>query len=566
MKNFNLEANKQNTGMYDGLEPYIFISYSHRDSKKMAEVCRVLAKSGCRFWYDNGLHSGDDWNYVIAEHLQKSSLCLLLLSREAANSIYVKNEIIFAQNHRIPLNVLSLEKFELPIDVEIMISGIHRDEMNGEYEPKLLESLPGEVFDSATKQQDGPHGNIEHPLFQIHEELSDRQGTISCLGRHRNLAYQVLVQIDYITNISMDLLIGNARTAATLSHPIFPKIYDVVIKNGKMYTFQEYRGEVFLDNYLETHKLQESRIIEWISDIIDAVDFLFSYGYSFRDFSRGNLVVTQNNKLAFTRLQNPHYGFIKLQPENRQYYFEKEAEEIAVLLYQLCTRRIPILPFDIVSSEELSKAFIDKVNLILQKSTKEQHRIKYGSFKEIKKDLNLRRIGIGDAWFLKKRKVKLKQYESIKEKNLMSVFTGDKVEDSTESLEEKFGFESTVSLMEDSKVAGFGMPDISQYQDISTKPMIRIKFCSTGQVMEFYKNEIMIGRNSNCDMIVNQPSLSRHHAVIRLESYDKYSIEDLRSTNGTYVASSDKRIPPMKHISIHKGEIVQLGKIKLELC
>lgn len=63
------------------------------------------------------------------------------------------------------------------------------------------------------------------------------------------------------------------------------------------------------------------------------MDYLFSQNLGFGDFARGSLVVTNDKKLALTRLQNNYYGVIKLQLENRQYYFEKEVEEIAVLLY-----------------------------------------------------------------------------------------------------------------------------------------------------------------------------------------------------------------------------------------
>lgn len=153
--------------------------------------------------------------------------------------------------------------------------------------------------------------------------------------------------------------------------------------------------------------------MEWTSDIIDAVNYLFSQNLGFRDFARGSLVVTRDKKLALTRLQNNYYGVIKLQRENRQYYFEKEVEEIEVLLYQLCTGIVPVLPCDKISSDTLSKAFVDKVNLILQKSMKEDYRIKYSSFGEITADLNLRRISMADARFLKKRQAKLKECEII---------------------------------------------------------------------------------------------------------------------------------------------------------
>lgn len=541
----------QNNGMYEGSAPYIFISYSHRDTISMTEVCNVLRQRGGRFWYDSGLHSGDDWNMVIASHLEKASVCLLLLSREAAASEYVKNELNFAQNHRIPIHVVLIGNFELPIDIEMMIGRIQMIEKKSGYEQKLMESLPGELFDSAYEYEETSHKEIDHPLFQVGDEIANRQGTISYLGVHKSLGYELLVQADYNSNVSRKLMLNQARIAANLSHPVFPKIYDVMIKNGNMYTFQEYRGEIFLDKYLEDHKLQEMEIVTWISSVIDAMDYLFSQNLGFRDFARGSLVVTRDKKLCLTRLQNNFYGVIKLQMENRQYYFEKEVEEIAVLLYQLCTGRIPVLPFDMISSDTLSKAFVDKVNLILQKSTKEDHRIKYSVFREITADLNLRRISMGDARFLKKRKAKLKEYETIKKNNLSGVFTSSDSVVNKWNLEEQFGFESTV-VLKDAALAKI--------------PLIRIRICSTGQVLEFAKDEIVIGREQSCDMVLNQPVLSRFHAKVRRLSENEYVLEDMNASNGTCATSNGGRLQPGQKANVRKGEIILIANIELQIC
>ena len=547
----NNEAKHSNSGMYEGGAPYIFISYSHRDTDSMISICNVLSQNGGRYWYDSGLHSGDDWNMVIASHLEKATVCLLLLSREAAASEYVKNELNFAQNHRIPIHVVLLETFELPIDLEMMLGRIQMIEKTAGYERKLLGSLPGELFDDSFEQIDAGHKGIDHPLFQVGEEIANRQGTISYYGIHKSLGYDLLVQEDHNSNASRETMLNQARIAANLSYPLFPKIYDVTIKNGNMYTFQEYRGEVFLDHYLKDHKLQETEIVEWISAIIDAVDYLFSQNLAFRDFARGSLVVTRDHKLALTRLQNNYYGVIKLQLENRRYYFEKEVEEIAVLLYQLCTGSIPVLPFGMMSSDRLSKSFVDKVNLILQKSTKEDHRIKYSSFKEIIADLNLRRISMGDARFLKKRQVKLKEYETIKKNNLSIVFTSNDSMVDKGNLEEQFGFESTVVLTNDES------PAISS--------LIRIRICSTGQVVEFAKNEITIGRGQACDMALNQPSLSRFHVKVYRISDDEYLVEDMNASNGTYITSTEEQLLPGEKVKVQKGAIIKLADIQLQI-
>ena len=541
----------RSSGMYEGNAPYIFISYSHRDTLRMTAVCNVLRQRGGRFWYDSGLHSGDDWNMVIASHLEKAAVCLLLLSREAAASEYVKNELNFAQNHRIPIHVVLLDDFELPIDIEMMLGRIQMIEKTVGYEQKLLESLPGEIFDSGFERSEVNHNGIDHPLFQVRDEIANRQGTISYHGIHQSLGYELLVQADHNSNASRDMLLSQAKIAANLSHPVFPKIHDVMIKGGNMYTFQEYRGEVFLDYYLKDHKLQEMEIVEWISAIIDAVDYLFSQNLGFRDFACGSLVVTRDKKLALTRLQNNYYGVIKLQLDNRQYYFEKEVEEIAVLLYQLCTGRIPVLPFDTISSDRLSKSFVNKVNLILQKSTKEDQRIKYSSFREITVDLNLKRISMGDARFLKKRQAKIKEYEAIKKNNLSESFTCNDNVVSKGNLEEQFGFESTVVLTAETH---------------TDSPLIRIRICSTGQVLEFAKDVIVIGRGQTCDMVLNQPALSRFHAKVYRMSDDEYLLEDMNASNGTYITSANQQIEPGQKANIRKGDIFQLAHIKMQIC
>lgn len=256
--------------LHSQVEIYVFAESSMLNP--MTAVCNILRQSGGRFWYDSGLHSGDDWNMVIASHLEKAAVCLLLLSRETAVSEYVKNELNFAQNHRIPIHVVLLETFELPIDIEMMLGRIQMIEKKTGYEQKLLESLPGELFDASYEQQNTSHKRIDHPLFQVVDEIANRQGTVSYLGVHKSLGYELLVQADYSSNASREMMLRQARTAAKLSHPVFPKIYDVMIKNGNMYTFQEYRGEIFLDQYLKDHKLQQSEIVEWISAVIDAVE------------------------------------------------------------------------------------------------------------------------------------------------------------------------------------------------------------------------------------------------------------------------------------------------------
>lgn len=205
-----------------------------------------------------------------------------------------------------------------------------------------------------------------------------------------------------------------------------------------------------------------------------------------------------------------------------------------------------------MSSDRLSKSFVDRVNLILQKSTKEDHRIKYSLFKEIIADLNLRRISMGDARFLKKRQAKLKEYETIKKNNLSIAFTSNDSMVDKGNQEEQFGFDSTVVLTNDEPPA--------------MSSLIRIRICSTGQVLEFARNEITIGRSQACDMVLNQPSLSHFHVKVYRISDDEYIVEDMNTSNGTYITSIEKQLLPGEKVKIQKGVIIKLAVIQLQIC
>jgi two-component system, NtrC family, response regulator AtoC len=70
---------------------------------------------------------------------------------------------------------------------------------------------------------------------------------------------------------------------------------------------------------------------------------------------------------------------------------------------------------------------------------------------------------------------------------------------------------------------------------------------------------ITIGRSSKCDVPIFDKSISRRHAVVRVD--DPITIEDLDSANGTRVAGD--RIAPRVPVPIRQGEVVELGDVSV---
>lgn len=559
------------TMIYEGAEPYVFISYSHKDIQEMREVAAVLWRNGVRFWYDDGLHSGDDWNYSIATHLKNCSVCLLLLSPNSASSDYVKNELNFAMNHRIPIHTLLLRSFEIPLDIELMTGRVQMLEMNDGYTAKLLNAIPVEVF----RQESGAAAQSEesyvHPLFEQGKEYLNLQGTKTYQGKHRSLGYPCAVQTDILRSGTEKEVNALISWVGGINHPLFPRLYDVVIRNGVIRTYQEYGNEVFLHEYLKEHRLSEKQIREWILLVVDGMEYLFHRKLTMRDFARGSIAVAEGERICLFRLHHVHYGLIRITEETKQYYFDNALREIAVLLAQLCTCNIPLLPLRIVEEKAYSNAFLDVVNLVIQKCSREYGRTQYYSFSQIKQDLAKQRITFGEKRFLKTRREKLKQYEAAqKQRKETFTFTDGpvmpvKLAPVTQTLEEQFGFDETVVLQDHSqRSATAGNPDKAV--------QIRVMECSTGSLFEFEKSSIIIGRDASCDIRWEQRYVSRRSVTVTRRGENVYAVTEMNTANGAQVSYTkdgktyeNLQIPAGGSVEVPIGAVIIIGGAQFRL-
>lgn len=73
------------------------------------------------------------------------------------------------------------------------------------------------------------------------------------------------------------------------------------------------------------------------------------------------------------------------------------------------------------------------------------------------------------------------------------------------------------------------------------------------------KEKISIGRDSDNDIYINNLAISRYHARILYQD-DKIFIEDLESSNGTYL--NGKKI---SHTEINENDTILIGKYKLNI-
>ena len=108
--------------VYEGSEPYLFISYSHLDAGAVEPLLKELTEKGFRFWYDEGIAPGSEWPEDVARHLNGAAVVLAFISPNSMNSENCRREINFALSKEKPLLSVTLEKTKLPLGMEMQLS------------------------------------------------------------------------------------------------------------------------------------------------------------------------------------------------------------------------------------------------------------------------------------------------------------------------------------------------------------------------------------------------------------------------------------------------------------
>ena len=75
------------------------------------------------------------------------------------------------------------------------------------------------------------------------------------------------------------------------------------------------------------------------------------------------------------------------------------------------------------------------------------------------------------------------------------------------------------------------------------------------------KNRITIGRNSDCDIVLNNDTVSRYHATIERSADGAYTLKDANSSNGTYV--NGRKIKGITRVT--KKDKIYIGRHQLSL-
>lgn len=101
-------------GVCDETKPYIFISYSHKDTAKVVNILNRLRNAGYNVWYDEGIDPGTEWDENIARHVQECTYFIAFVSNGYINSKNCKDELNYSRDLDKEQLLVYLEDVELP--------------------------------------------------------------------------------------------------------------------------------------------------------------------------------------------------------------------------------------------------------------------------------------------------------------------------------------------------------------------------------------------------------------------------------------------------------------------
>ncbi|MBQ7377048.1 MAG: toll/interleukin-1 receptor domain-containing protein, partial [Clostridia bacterium] len=138
---------------YAGSEPYLFVSYSHRDTAKVYPILDALHDKKYRIWYDESCENGNDFRDELRHRIEACSAVVLFVSKSSMSSPFCGMEIIVARENGKRLYPIYLDDItSVPPAFEILLANTHHS--TTENMDKLMKSmvrdLPAEAMDRLT--------------------------------------------------------------------------------------------------------------------------------------------------------------------------------------------------------------------------------------------------------------------------------------------------------------------------------------------------------------------------------------------------------------------------------
>ncbi len=138
---------------YTGEEPYLFVSYSHRDTAKVYPILDALYDRKYRIWYDESCENGNDFRDELRHRIEGSAGVLLFVSKSSMTSPFCGMEIIVARENDKRLYPIYLEEADVvPPAFDILLANTHHSTADNmeKLVKTMVRDLPAEAMDRLT--------------------------------------------------------------------------------------------------------------------------------------------------------------------------------------------------------------------------------------------------------------------------------------------------------------------------------------------------------------------------------------------------------------------------------
>ena len=101
--------------------PYVFVSYAHKNSKLVLPAIAQLQSQGIEIWYDSGIEAGSEWPEFVAEKVLNCNKFLLFISQSYLESQNCKRELNFAISRKKEILSVFIENVSLTPGMEMQL-------------------------------------------------------------------------------------------------------------------------------------------------------------------------------------------------------------------------------------------------------------------------------------------------------------------------------------------------------------------------------------------------------------------------------------------------------------
>jgi serine/threonine protein kinase len=317
----------------------IFISYAREDRERVRPLVDILTSCGWYVWWDDRIRAGEDYQPVTTSALDAARAVIVVWSREAVKSRWVRGEAERGLERGILVPV-QLDDTPIPVAYSMIQTADLRD-WRGERDHPALAKLIRDIGHLAGSAAELEKKVAEHSKPRLTPEVADSHAlaagavvgsyrilgilgeggfAITYLAEHTSMLQKVAIK-EYLPTTyarrsvdgasvkplstktdesfkwGLDRFRVEAQTLAKLTHPNIVKVMNFFEANGTAYMVMEYQKGCSLEDLLKPDKkLDNFEILEILPGLLSGLDAVHQANFLHRDIKPANIFIRHDGE------------------------------------------------------------------------------------------------------------------------------------------------------------------------------------------------------------------------------------------------------------------------------